>query len=84
MWGVFDRRSLGDLSSTALDTSMATTLFHWTLHPWAMYAAVRAAQPTGEAVKLGDRRYDGDFRLEVRPTNVPEQRSERSDTNAHP
>ncbi|MFI7412828.1 BCCT family transporter [Streptomyces sp. NPDC049627] len=24
----------------AMETAMATTLFHWTLHPWAMYAVV--------------------------------------------
>ena len=27
----------------ALDTAMATTLFHWTLHPWAIYAVVGLA-----------------------------------------
>lgn len=27
-------------SSEALQVAMATTLFHWTLHPWAMYAIV--------------------------------------------
>ena len=27
-------------SAQALDVAMATTLFHWTLHPWAMYAVV--------------------------------------------
>lgn len=27
----------------AMDTAMATTLFHWTLHPWAMYAVVGLA-----------------------------------------
>ena len=25
----------------AMQTAMATTLFHWTLHPWAIYAVVR-------------------------------------------
>ncbi|MGW0738061.1 BCCT family transporter [Streptomyces sp. NPDC002851] len=25
-------------SGAAMETSMATTLFHWTLHPWAIYA----------------------------------------------
>jgi choline/carnitine/betaine transport len=27
----------------ALDVAMATTLFHWTLHPWAIYAVVGLA-----------------------------------------
>ncbi|WP_084351690.1 BCCT family transporter [Millisia brevis] len=27
----------------ALETAMATTLFHWTLHPWAIYAVVGLA-----------------------------------------
>ena len=27
----------------AAETAMATTLFHWTLHPWAMYAVVGLA-----------------------------------------
>jgi choline/carnitine/betaine transport len=30
-------------SAAALDTAMATTLFHWTLHPWAIYAVVGLA-----------------------------------------
>ncbi|MEV0289313.1 MULTISPECIES: BCCT family transporter [unclassified Kribbella] len=30
-------------SSAALQTAMATTLFHWTLHPWAIYAVVGIA-----------------------------------------
>ncbi len=30
-------------SSAALETAMATTLFHWTLHPWAIYAVVGIA-----------------------------------------
>ncbi|MGH3385316.1 MAG: BCCT family transporter [Nocardioidaceae bacterium] len=30
-------------SAKALETSMATTLFHWTLHPWAIYAVVGLA-----------------------------------------
>lgn len=30
-------------TNAALDVSMATTLFHWTLHPWAMYAVVGLA-----------------------------------------
>lgn len=30
-------------SSEAIQTAMATTLFHWTLHPWAMYAVVGLA-----------------------------------------
>ncbi|RMI46243.1 BCCT family transporter [Streptomyces triticirhizae] len=34
--------SPGD-SGEAMATSMATTLFHWTLHPWAIYAVVGMA-----------------------------------------
>jgi choline/carnitine/betaine transport len=30
-------------SGEAMTTSMATTLFHWTLHPWAIYAVVGMA-----------------------------------------
>ncbi|MFI1014922.1 BCCT family transporter [Streptomyces sp. NPDC020965] len=30
-------------SSDAMATAMATTLFHWTLHPWAIYAVVGLA-----------------------------------------
>src|SRR3712207_678893 len=30
-------------SSQAIETAMATSLFHWTLHPWAMYAVVGLA-----------------------------------------
>ncbi|MBW5424157.1 BCCT family transporter [Streptomyces sp. BG9H] len=30
-------------SAAAMETSMATTLFHWTLHPWAIYAVVGLA-----------------------------------------
>ena len=30
-------------SDAALQTAMATTLFHWTLHPWAIYAVVGIA-----------------------------------------
>jgi choline/carnitine/betaine transport len=30
-------------SSDAIQTAMATSLFHWTLHPWAMYAVVGLA-----------------------------------------
>ncbi|WP_420894699.1 BCCT family transporter [Streptomyces alboflavus] len=29
--------------AAAMETSMATTLFHWTLHPWAIYAVVGLA-----------------------------------------
>jgi choline/carnitine/betaine transport len=29
--------------SERMETSMATTLFHWTLHPWAIYAVVGMA-----------------------------------------
>ncbi|GAA5131230.1 BCCT family transporter [Pseudonocardia adelaidensis] len=30
-------------SPEAIDVAMATTLFHWTLHPWAIYAVVGLA-----------------------------------------
>ncbi|MDE9365827.1 BCCT family transporter [Luteipulveratus sp. YIM 133132] len=30
-------------STEAMKTAMATTLFHWTLHPWAIYAVVGVA-----------------------------------------
>ena len=30
-------------SAQAIQTAMATTLFHWTLHPWALYAVVGLA-----------------------------------------
>ncbi|WP_442816457.1 BCCT family transporter [Streptomyces sp. NBC_01304] len=30
-------------AAAAMQTSMATTLFHWTLHPWAIYAVVGLA-----------------------------------------
>ncbi|NIK59420.1 BCCT family transporter [Kribbella shirazensis] len=30
-------------TAEALETAMATTLFHWTLHPWAIYAVVGIA-----------------------------------------
>jgi choline/carnitine/betaine transport len=30
-------------TSEAIPTAMATTLFHWTLHPWALYAVVGLA-----------------------------------------
>ncbi|QFG22398.1 BCCT family transporter [Actinomadura sp. WMMB 499] len=30
-------------SEAAIGTSMATTLFHWTLHPWAIYAVLGLA-----------------------------------------
>jgi choline/carnitine/betaine transport len=30
-------------NSEAMQTAMATTLFHWTLHPWAIYAVVGLA-----------------------------------------
>ncbi len=30
-------------SAQAMETAMATTLFHWTLHPWAIYAVVGLA-----------------------------------------
>ena len=33
----------GEESSEAVQSAMATTLFHWTLHPWAIYAVVGIA-----------------------------------------
>src|SRR3712207_9466828 len=30
-------------SPEAVETAMATTLFHWSLHPWAIYAVVGLA-----------------------------------------
>jgi choline/carnitine/betaine transport len=30
-------------TAQAMETAMATTLFHWTLHPWAIYAVVGLA-----------------------------------------
>ncbi|MEV0122734.1 BCCT family transporter [Streptomyces sp. NPDC050703] len=30
-------------AAAAMETSLATTLFHWTLHPWAIYAVVGLA-----------------------------------------
>ena len=56
----------------AVQTAMATTLFHWTLHPWAMYCVVGLAIAYGTfrrgrrqlissafAPLLGERRTDG-------------------------
>jgi choline/carnitine/betaine transport len=58
----------------ALDVAMATTLFHWTLHPWAIYAVVGLAIAYGTfrrgrrqlissafAPLLGERRTEGPF-----------------------
>ena len=33
----------GENNPEAVQTAMATTLFHWTLHPWAIYAVVGIA-----------------------------------------
>src|SRR3712207_6495970 len=59
-------------TSEAIQTAMATTLFHWTLHPWAMYAVVGLAIAYGTfrrgrrqlissafAPLLGERRAEG-------------------------
>jgi choline/carnitine/betaine transport len=35
--------TVGASSPQAVETAMATTLFHWTLHPWAIYAVVGIA-----------------------------------------
>ncbi|MDA3648051.1 BCCT family transporter [Saccharopolyspora indica] len=32
--------TVAPLSDAAVETAMATSLFHWTLHPWAIYAVV--------------------------------------------
>jgi choline/carnitine/betaine transport len=58
----------------ALDVAMATTLFHWTLHPWAIYAVVglaiaystfrrgrRQLVSSAFAPLLGERRTEGAF-----------------------
>jgi choline/carnitine/betaine transport len=58
----------------ALDVAMATTLFHWTLHPWAIYAVVglaiaystfrrgrRQLISSAFAPLLGERRTEGAF-----------------------
>jgi choline/carnitine/betaine transport len=58
----------------ALDVAMATTLFHWTLHPWAIYAVVglaiaystfrrgrRALISSAFAPLLGERHTEGAF-----------------------
>ncbi|WP_433274328.1 BCCT family transporter [Pseudonocardia xinjiangensis] len=58
----------------ALDVAMATTLFHWTLHPWAIYAVVglaiaystfrkgrRQLISSAFAPLLGERRSEGAF-----------------------
>jgi choline/carnitine/betaine transport len=36
-------RSVGAETPEAVQTAMATTLFHWSLHPWAIYAVVGLA-----------------------------------------
>jgi choline/carnitine/betaine transport len=36
-------RTVGAETPEAVQTAMATTLFHWTLHPWAIYAVVGLA-----------------------------------------
>ncbi len=59
-------------SPQAVQTAMATTLFHWTLHPWAIYAVVGLAVAYGVFRKgrrqlvsaafiplIGERRADG-------------------------
>lgn len=59
-------------SADAVSTAMATTLFHWTLHPWAIYAVVGLAIAYGTfrrgrkqlisaafAPLLGERRTEG-------------------------
>jgi choline/carnitine/betaine transport len=61
-------------SDQALDVAMATTLFHWTLHPWAIYAVVglavaystfrrgrRQLISSAFAPLLGERRTEGAF-----------------------
>jgi choline-glycine betaine transporter len=40
-------------SPGALDVAMATTLFHWTLHPWAIYAVVGLSIAYGSSAEAG-------------------------------
>ncbi|MGO1053772.1 BCCT family transporter [Crossiella sp. CA198] len=35
--------TVGPATDEALETAMSTTLFHWTVHPWAIYAVVGLA-----------------------------------------
>src|SRR3712207_9076742 len=66
-------------SQEALDVAMATTLFHWTLHPWAIYAVVGLAIAYGTFRRgrpqlissafiplFGRKRAEGAFRSEER------------------
>ncbi|QTG82356.1 BCCT family transporter [Arthrobacter crystallopoietes] len=39
--------SVNGQTPEAIQTAMATSLFHWTLHPWAMYAVVGVAMAYG-------------------------------------
>ncbi len=41
----------GDDAAAA--TAMATTMFHWTLHPWAIYALVAWPSPTAATARAG-------------------------------
>lgn len=44
----------------AVQTAMATSLFHWTLHPWAMYAVVGLAMAYG-TYRMGRRQLLSDI-----------------------
>ncbi|GAB2580955.1 BCCT family transporter [Microlunatus antarcticus] len=44
----------------AIQTAMATSLFHWTLHPWAMYAVVGLAMAYG-TYRMGRRQLLSDI-----------------------
>ncbi|SDP83261.1 BCCT, betaine/carnitine/choline family transporter [Arthrobacter sp. ok909] len=49
----------------AIQTAMATSIFHWTLHPWAMYAVVGIAMAYG-TYRLGRRHQPGPHHPPVR------------------
>jgi choline/carnitine/betaine transport len=46
--------TVGGQTPEAIQTAMATSIFHWTLHPWAMYAVVGIAMAYG-SYRLGRR-----------------------------
>ena len=39
-------------TDAAVGTAMATSLFHWTLHPWAIYAVVGWRSPTAASAAV--------------------------------
>jgi choline/carnitine/betaine transport len=48
------RGTVDGRTPAAVQTAMATSIFHWTLHPWAMYAVVGIAMAYG-TYRLGRR-----------------------------